>query len=552
MEFQTETPNPANLGGVNELDPRIQADFMLRIGQQIEQQVRASLAAFMPAGLQPPGANPNGPPTAGHAAASDTDKCVDGKPLSHTLTNDVNYNWGNVVLPQDGNTFDVSTLDVSREPTLLQSTYDISSGTSNNQKRKREISGDASECTLITQALSGTVSKKRKITSDINSHRKLKQTNLNSFFNVCEKSNSVDLDRENINNLLALDTTTPEEVVVPPDIEMTRTHYIDARIAETKERERLIFSEPNPVENMSILGQNGTVDQEKLSRLQEEISRHNIKLFELGLIRAKEYSKKKNTMKDSVLTGINYMSCSNTSNGIKKKNQNDTKINTSSLTIQEDDGPMTGGTKSTWNRSRTAAVEAIKARTRATFYREAPRQEMAEYWCFGLEKTPGYLMKIGPFRTSLQAMRKRHAKEIMLLAADFLDKEMIRNNESASMMKAAALKQIYEANPRDAADKIVKEASTSYDVTISNMGSNEFREFEKRRQLLESSPPTAGDILDPAGNVARNALKITSANTGGRGGNNQGFQPRGRGNRGGPRSWRGKNARKPYSRSDRN
>lgn len=49
----------------------------------------------------------------------------------------------------------------------------------------------------------------------------------------------------------------------------------------------------------------------------------------------------------------------------------------------------------------------------------------------------------------------------------------------------------------------MKEVSTAYDVTVANMASNEYKEFERRRQILEASPPTAGDILDPAANVAK-------------------------------------------------
>lgn len=217
---------------------------------------------------------------------------------------------------------------------------------------------------------------------------------------------------------------------------------------------------------------------------------------------------------------------------------------------------MTGGTKSTWNRSRTAASEAVKAKTRATFYREAPQKQLVKYWCYGLEKTPGFLMKMAPFQTALQALRVRHSKEIMLLSADFLDKEVATQNECAGMMKAAAIQLIYDKNQRDVADKIVREASTSYDITISNMASNEYKEFERRRRTLEESPspphPTAGDILNPAANVAKSSLKTsTSSNNTPRGGSNQGFPQRGRGNRGGSRPWRGRGARKPYSRPEK-
>lgn len=93
-------------------------------------------------------------------------------------------------------------------------------------------------------------------------------------------------------------------------------------------------------------------------------------------------------------------------------------------------------------------------------------------------------MMIGPFRTALQALRTKHAKEIMLLSADFLDKEVLKQNESASMMKSATIKEVYERNHKEKAERIMKEASASYDITIANMGYNEFKELKRRRQTL--------------------------------------------------------------------
>lgn len=56
---------------------------------------------------------------------------------------------------------------------------------------------------------------------------------------------------------------------------------IDDKIEKTKLREKIIFGEPNPVETMSILYEQGIVDPDKLSSLREEITRLNLRLFEL-------------------------------------------------------------------------------------------------------------------------------------------------------------------------------------------------------------------------------------------------------------------------------
>lgn len=113
----------------------------------------------------------------------------------------------------------------------------------------------------------------------------------------------------------------------------------------------------------------------------------------------------------------------------------------------------------------------------------------------------------------------------MKLAAEHLDREIHRNNDAASAMKSAAIDLVYKANPTDEAKTIVESANLSYDITISNMCANEFRDLEKRRSVLEQSPPTQGDILDPAANVAKTTTKASSSSGPQSGG--QGFQQRG-------------------------
>lgn len=92
----------------------------------------------------------------------------------------------------------------------------------------------------------------------------------------------------------------------------------------------------------------------------------------------------------------NIPSQKNSKSHIENSNVNNTSL---SFSKQEGEDAMIDGARSTWNRSRNAAVDASKAKIRATFYLEAPKKDNVEYWCLGLEKTPGYLIKLAPFRT---------------------------------------------------------------------------------------------------------------------------------------------------------
>lgn len=55
------------------------------------------------------------------------------------------------------------------------------------------------------------------------------------------------------------------------------------------------------------------------------------------------------------------------------------------------------------------------------------------------------------------------------------------------------------------------------------MTANEYRDLEKRQQVLEQSPPSVSDILDLVANVARSSTRLTK-NSGGY--SNRGFQGR--------------------------
>lgn len=202
---------------------------------------------------------------------------------------------------------------------------------------------------------------------------------------------------------------------------------------------------------------------------------------------------------------------------------------------------MPSGVKSTWNQARNAAVEAAKATNRAAFYNEAPLQGLHEYWWYGLERTPGYLMKIPEFRSDLHNMRVKQAKEEMKLAATYLKKEVATFIDSAANLRSAAVSNIQQKLP-DRAEAIIRDASVAYDITVANMGGNEFKELDKRSKTLQSSPPTVGDIVDPVSNVAKNTSKAAEEN--------KGFRGRGHRGRGGPRPWHSNRDRKPYSRSN--
>lgn len=599
VEMETTSTVPQAPAGLGDLDPVIQAEILKRINEQVALHVRASLAAF-----------PGQTSTAGHAAGSQSDQATDGRrPLG-----EMSFNWGSSTPTDTSTNQAVSSLEFDYDYCRGTSTIPkvskapIQPGSENVPNRKRQRS--ASPVRDDHSGANKSCAKKRRFiegSRNKDSNKRLKQMNLENFFQ--KRVNTRSLDLQNLAHLVALDTEIPsltqdmseESINNRPD-KVTGTSNPTATLAETggtpdntnretspklipttmgmndeiyrtKIREPILFKDPNPTEFVPILNEKNEVDREQLRILMHEIEKHNMKLYDLCEIRARQQLYEKKSNREATDRGILSKITAEVTMGNINKGNNPDKINrpqcgtrkniknhkktenvsndnlSLSLSKQEGEEAMPDGARSTWNRSRNAAVDACKAKTRATFYREAPNKGLIEYWCFGLEKTPGYLMKLGPFRTALQQLRLKQAKDIMELAADHLDRETKRQNDSASAMKSAAIELVYKVNTQVEAKRIVDGANLSYDITIANMYANEYRDLEKRRSLLEQSPPSAGDILDPAANVAKTTAKANP--TSGNPSAGRGFQQRGRG-RGGPRPWRNQRGRKPYERPARN
>lgn len=233
-----------------------------------------------------------------------------------------------------------------------------------------------------------------------------------------------------------------------------------------KVREPLLFNDSTNMHVAWTLDENKKPILQKLEELIRELKTHDQKIFEASLVRIK-----------SQMSNPDFV----------KRTSERIISDTCDILLQEEETQMPSGARSSWNHARNAAVEAAKATNRVAFYKEAPLQGLHEYWCFGLERTPGYLMKIP-----------------------------------------------------DRAEAIIKNASIAYDITVANMSGNEFKELDRRRQTVQASPPTVGDIIDPVSNVTRTTAKTTE---------DKGFRGRGRG-RGGPRPWKPNKDRKPYNRSN--
>lgn len=111
-------------------------------------------------------------------------------------------------------------------------------------------------------------------------------------------------------------------------------------INKTKARESILFKDPNPTELFSILDDNNEVDREKMLNLMNEISKHNMKLYDLCRVRAKQqlYEKNQNMSNicPKILKGITMTSGeynpkenSNEKNRGKKNMSNDSNMNLS-------------------------------------------------------------------------------------------------------------------------------------------------------------------------------------------------------------------------------
>lgn len=592
---------PSGSAALDELDPAVQNKLFQRIEQQVAQQLRETLANLPRSGILGTGSlNPPAGPS--HAAGSQAELDALNQPTPTPLA-EVNFNWGSTVPSDDQGEVGVSIIINNSQGFNSPLYHDnkqletIPKGFISNirekpkLKRKRTSSdgptnGTIHECEENIRPLH----KKIKIVNG-SPCKNLKQTKLSRFFfthndgivNTTQPKGGVinneknklrvndinDLDRENLTHLIALDsygegfTPTPNEAAPTAEQSKSFTETIkndqtNDIINRTKQRESILFRNTNPIDDFTILDSNGGVDDQKLSKLMQEIEEHNKKLYNLSMIRSRQQLDKiqreaqgaSPNVLDKISSTLTKSEHKNKHESLNPKVSLHKTNNCFSYSKQEGESAMTDSALSTWNKSRTAAVDASKANTRAKFYKEAPKKNLLEYWTYGLEKTPGYLMKLPGFRKSLQEMRIRHARDIMNLAAEHLEKEVARNNGSAASIKAAAIKQVYETNPPDVAQRIIASANVSYDITISNMSNNEFKDLERRRQALERAPPSAGDILDPAANVARNTARETSSSSGNNQSSNRGFPQRGRG-RGGSRpsrSWRNQRGRKPYER----
>lgn len=139
-----------------------------------------------------------------------------------------------------------------------------------------------------------TPKKKRRVSEKGLKCKRLIQTNLKNYFSNKNESLSNEIDEQNVINLLALEigTTqtitddsaplgTSEIVSLGNKIEEVDTVNHDDRIRTAKEREPILFSEPNPIENALLPNENGIVDPDRLQSLTNNISEHNLRFFEL-------------------------------------------------------------------------------------------------------------------------------------------------------------------------------------------------------------------------------------------------------------------------------
>lgn len=276
--------------------------------------------------------------------------------------------------------------------------------------------------------------------------------------------------------------------------------------------------------------------------LHDQNRKHLDDLFNLSITRIKAQMTAEQAFNpNNILHSVNEKYTLN--NRDRRKKVDCTNANNSVHILQKEQYSIPEAAQLTWGQARTSAVDAAKNRNRATFYKEAPGQGIAEYWCFALEKVPPYLMRMASFRDDLQALRTRYAMEAMALAGDHLDREATRGANSASAMKTTAIGIIQQSDPIDAQNIIIK-ANKGFDIVVANQSGQEFKDLEKRRQLLEGAPPTHSDIVDPVANLVRPPTCVQEKK-------DTGFQPKGRG-KGSTRPYRGGRGyrgRKPYNRN---
>lgn len=358
------------------------------------------------------------------------------------------------------------------------------------------------------------------------------------------------IDHNNVAHLLALNSSTPS------------SEDISEEVFDNKFKTKSVLFNPRNEENVlqrdvirsdvkGVLNGENVPDQNKIWDLIKSNRVHNENLIKASITRAKkriqDLSLETSNNPNSILSGITQKEFNSIKENNRKKRRGNTPINVpipipvprneSYVSFQQENLAIPETARATWSQARNSQIEAARNTNRAAFYREAPAL-VNEYWTNGLEKVPQYLLKLPEFRSEMHAMRISHANELMVLAARHLEMEARRCTDSAAALKATSVTVIQQVSP-DTADQIVTKANTGLDITVANMSSQEFRELEKRRQVLEKAPPTISDTIDPASNLSRTLNKPDRE---------KGFQGRGQG-RGGSRSWRGKGNRgKPYAR----
>lgn len=361
--------------------------------------------------------------------------------------------------------------------------------------------------------------------------------------------NLSEIDRANISilNTLETSTTSSEDIT---EVQLDDRTYTEQSCSphtfRTKNEEIILAKVETRTKIDWVLDDNNAPNQNKLLSLINANKAHNQELIKASITRAKQQRMINSENQTDILSKI-----TNEELGVPISQHVYNAINKGrphlgaplientdhdSDFFQQEHLAIPETARATWSQARNSQIEAARYTNRAAFYREAPPM-VNEYWCYGLEKIPQYLFKLTEFRTQAHAMKLSHANELMVLAAKHLEDEAKRCSDSAAALKATSISLIQQVSPANA-QQIVTKANTGWDITVANMSSQEFRELEKRRQLLEHSPATINDIVDPASKLTRPTPKKETE---------KGFQPRGRG-RGGARPWKNRGGRKPYAR----
>lgn len=280
------TPHGTNLIP-NELDPRVQEAIFQKISQEIQAQLRTSLAAFQPA---PAYGTAN--PAAGHAAGSQSDTPTDGsRMVGHR---ELNFNWGSSLPTPGTESHDVSNpLSKGLLSEILEYFPVVDKccvQNSSTPKRKRlPSSSPIKESIPDNEHAFSPIVKRCKTVHLHTQSKKLKQTCLTNFFHKTRANESETLDSINVSHLVALDMSPDENVSLTNSTILNnkcdesceaQRQRSQACLAQTRDREPIILSIPNPAITMSICNDKGEVDLDRKAQLTTEIKRHNLRLFD--------------------------------------------------------------------------------------------------------------------------------------------------------------------------------------------------------------------------------------------------------------------------------